>query len=158
VARDFPRQCIFIGTTNNRQPLQDVENRRFLPLWCPQYFIDLTTQTRDQLWAEAVHRYHTGEPWWLTSKTMINLAKTHQEDARQSDAWEEIISEKLANQYETTMSEVWTFLGLKVDRLDKPTQTRLGLAMQALGWERKRVRSSKVRSYIYERKRQNVPT
>jgi putative DNA primase/helicase len=62
VARDFPRQCIFIGTTNNPKPLQDVENRRFLPLWCPKTFIDLRPQERDQLWAEAVHRYQAGEP------------------------------------------------------------------------------------------------
>jgi predicted P-loop ATPase len=152
-AKDFPRQCIFIGTTNNRQPLQDVENRRFMPLWCPQYFIDLTPTYRDQLWAEAVSRYQAGEPWWLTDASLLTLAKQRQEEARQADAWEDILSEKLANQQHTTMAEVWTILGIKVDRLDKPIQTRLGLAMQALGWERKRVRSGNIRSYIYERKR-----
>jgi hypothetical protein len=89
---------------------------------------------------------------------MIDLAKLHQEDVRQADAWEDILSEKLANQHETTMSEVWTFLGLKVDRLDKPTQTRLGLAMQALGWERKQVRNGHQRTSIYRRKAPPVTT
>jgi predicted P-loop ATPase len=151
VAKDFPRQCIFIGTTNNRQPLQDVENRRFMPLWCPQYFIDLTPTYRDQLWAEAVQRYQAGEPWWLTDTALIALAKDHQETARHADAWEDVLSEKLVHQSLTTMSEVWTLLGIKVDRLDKPTQTRIGLAMQALGWERRRVRNGRVLTYVYER-------
>jgi hypothetical protein len=42
-------------------------------------------------------------------------------------------------------------LGIKVDRLDKPTQIHLGLAMQALGWEKRRVRNGRVLTYIYER-------
>jgi predicted P-loop ATPase len=151
VAKDFPRQCIFIGTTNSRQPLQDVENRRFMPLWCPRYFVDLTPHDRDQLWAEAVYRYRQDERWWLTDKALIALTKAHQEAARQADAWEDVLSEKLAHQSETSMSEVSTLLGIKVDRLDKPTQIRLGLAMQALGWEKRRVRNGRVLTYIYER-------
>jgi predicted P-loop ATPase len=151
VARDFPRQCIFIGTTNNRQPLQDLENRRFMPIWCPQYFVDLTANFRDQLWAEAVKRFQADEPWWLTDKALIEDAKEHQENARQNDVWEEILSDKLSLQHETSMTEVANLLGIKVDRLDKPTQTRLGFVMQALGFQRRQVRNGNVRSYIYER-------
>jgi hypothetical protein len=69
----------------------------------------------------------------------------------EADAWEDVLSEKLAHQSETSMSEVSTLLGIKVDRLDKPTQIRLGLAMQALGWEKRRVRNGRVLTYIYER-------
>jgi putative DNA primase/helicase len=151
VAKDFPRQCIFVGTTNNRHPLQDVENRRFMPLWCPHYFIDVTPKYRDQLWAEAVARYQKKERWWLTDAALIALAKERQEDARQADAWEDILSDKLAHQSETSMSEVSALLGIKMDRLDKPTQTRIGIAMQAIGWERKRVRQGARLVYVYAR-------
>jgi len=55
MAKDFPRQCIFVGTTNSLQPLQDLENRRFMPVRCYGYSGDIPKR-REQLWAEAVHR------------------------------------------------------------------------------------------------------
>jgi predicted P-loop ATPase len=150
-AKDFPRQCIFIGTTNNHQPLQDLENRRFMPVHCPNPFISVSPDDRDQLWAEAVHRYRKQEPWWVLDGALLKAITEKQEDARHIDAWEELLRDKLRHQTQTSMLEAANLVSLKTDRLNRPETTRLGLALHALGFIRKRVRSGKDLCYAYER-------
>src|SRR5690606_37961468 len=60
-AGEFPRQCIFIGSTNDREYLKDnTGGRRFLPMECRVQEIDTERLERniDQVWAEAVAIYH----------------------------------------------------------------------------------------------------
>jgi predicted P-loop ATPase len=138
--KDFPRQCIFDGTINNPLPLQDLENRRFMPISCPKQMSDIAGQ-RDQLWAEAVYRYKAGETWWLTDKDVLAEVKARQEDARQHDEWEEVLKETLVGVDSISLREVADRLHIPVERLDKSVQTRLGLVMKAIGFTRKRERS-----------------
>jgi predicted P-loop ATPase len=59
-AGEFPRQCIFIGSTNDREYLKDdTGGRRFWPMPCHVAEIDTAKLERnvDQLWAEAVLFY-----------------------------------------------------------------------------------------------------
>lgn len=60
-ARDFPRQCIFIGSTNDREYLRDTTGgRRFWPIVCNLVGqIDNARLRREvmQIWAEAVAIY-----------------------------------------------------------------------------------------------------
>jgi Virulence-associated protein E len=150
MARDFPRQCTFIGTTNNPLPLQDLENRRFMPVHCPKDLIDIASQ-RDQLWAEAVHRYKAGEPWWVSDKDLLKTVREKQDEARQHDEWEEELRTSLRLIDKVTLTEAADRLGIPVDRLDKGVQTRLGLAMKAIGFTRKRERVGSLRQYYWER-------
>ncbi|MGA1831619.1 VapE domain-containing protein [Rhizobium wenxiniae] len=63
-AKEFARQCIFIGSTNDREYLRDpTGNRRFWPIVCmlPEgVLIDNRKFAGEvmQIWAEAVHIYH----------------------------------------------------------------------------------------------------
>src|SRR5262249_11352722 len=54
-----PRPCVSVGTTNEEAPLQALENRRFLPVRVGAGPVDVgaIAAVRDQLWAEAVHRF-----------------------------------------------------------------------------------------------------
>ncbi len=60
-AGEFPRQCIFIGSTNDREYLKDdTGGRRFWPMMCAlPGEIDIAELNRhvDQLWAETYHLY-----------------------------------------------------------------------------------------------------
>ena len=69
----YPRQCIFIGTTNNRDFLRDpTGNRRFWPVAIQEeastrdLYNDFTSDEIDQVWAEAVVLYNNGEKLYLT--------------------------------------------------------------------------------------------
>lgn len=61
--QDYPRQCIFIGSTNDKEYLRDTTGgRRFWPIKCNiDGDIDnkLLLQNLDQLWAESVAAYRT---------------------------------------------------------------------------------------------------
>ena len=70
--QEFPRQCIFMGTTNESQFLRDATgNRRFWVVDTPNdpprdLWEELTAETIHQIWAEAVHLYRKGEDLHLS--------------------------------------------------------------------------------------------
>lgn len=70
--QEFPRQCIFIGTTNETQFLRDTTgNRRFWVVDTPNdpardLWEELTPETVRRIWGEAVQIYKAGEPLYLT--------------------------------------------------------------------------------------------
>lgn len=69
--QEFPRQCIFIGTTNESQFLRDTTgNRRFWVVNTPNkprldMWEELTPDLIRQIWGEAVALYHKGEKLFL---------------------------------------------------------------------------------------------
>ena len=162
-AEDFPRTCSFIGSTNNEHFLRDTENRRFMPISVKQGVISWIAATRDQLWAEAVHRYNAGEKWWTASPDLIETCKRKQKAAVFPDAWEEILEEKLGERAVTTVIQAAQMLGLwddtpgdkfhktPVNKLDKGAEIRIGHALRNLGFKPRQVRDGEERSRIYEK-------
>lgn len=69
--QEFPRQCIFVGTTNETEFLRDTTgNRRFWIVDTPNdpelsVWKDLTPEIVDLVWAEAVAYYKQGEKLYL---------------------------------------------------------------------------------------------
>lgn len=100
----FPRQCVFIGTTNSHDFLKDpTGNRRFMPVdCCPENAIksvaeDLEEEV-DQIWAEAVALYKAGEPLYLQDEAK-QIASTEQKKHSESDERTGIIEEYLDKSY-----------------------------------------------------------
>ena len=81
--QEYPRQCVFFGTTNETQFLRDATgNRRFwivdTPELPPKDLEELTPETVRLIWGEAVENYRNGEKLYL-SKEMEAIAREIQE-------------------------------------------------------------------------------
>ncbi|MBR5865749.1 MAG: virulence-associated E family protein [Alistipes sp.] len=72
--QEFPRQCVFMGSTNESQFLRDTTgNRRFWVVDTPNtpersIWDDLTPETVRLIWGEAVELFRKGEPLYLTGE------------------------------------------------------------------------------------------
>jgi len=99
VARDFLRQTVFCGTTNKDHYLLDATgNRRFWPVKCGSRIDhEGIARDRDQLWAEAVVRYHRGEKWYADTAELRALCEGEQAERVQQDDWIPIIAQWLQN-------------------------------------------------------------
>lgn len=87
----YLRQCVFVGTTNNKDFLRDPSgNRRFIPVDTDMYkatkdvFTELTEIEVDQIWAEAVTLFKGGEPLFMSSKASA-IAKIEQKKHSETD-------------------------------------------------------------------------
>lgn len=98
--QEFPRQCIFIGTTNETQFLRDTTgNRRFWVVDTPNIpardmWKELTPETVRLIWAEAVELYRKGEPLYL-SKELEAVAREVQESYEEENPKAGIVAEYL---------------------------------------------------------------
>lgn len=151
----WPRQLVFVGSTNRQEYLIDeTGGRRFWGVRCSQIDLDLAAARKDQLWAEAVHAYRSGEKWWLDSDDLLTAAAAEQEERYQADAWEEEIAEALEthnwqNRGAVTVSRVLDAIHVETARRDRAAQMRVAACLKRLGFElsRRRISGSVVREW-----------
>ncbi|HNN60629.1 MAG TPA: VapE family protein [Leptospiraceae bacterium] len=151
---DFPRQCVFCGTVNHADYLQDVTgNRRFWPVRCNNIRLAAIENDRDQLWAEAVHLYRNGAKWWPSTDEERALCAAETEDRLAQDPWLEIIQTYLEPRETTSVNEILEeALDMKEPaKWGRREQTRVGLVLAALKWERRRLSEKGQRKYRYYR-------
>lgn len=127
-AAEFPRQCVFGGTTNEEEYLRDSSGgRRFWPIECRVDEIDITSLSAnvDQIWAETLHLYRLWRqrypnaqlPLYMKNESSALIAKAMQESRRQIGA-----DEVLAGQIEDWLEQpIGADLGL--DDLDGEAPT-----------------------------------
>lgn len=111
---DNPRQCVFIGTTNDDEFLRDYTgNRRFWPvqtnagLATKSVFEDLPKE-RDQLWAEAMERFRQHEPLYLDSELQAKALEVQEEHTYRS-VREDIVRDYLAKKLPKDWNEMDLF-------------------------------------------------
>ena len=123
--QEFPRQCVFIGTTNESQFLRDTTgNRRFWVVDTPNdpersLWDDLTDDVIRQIWAEAVELYRKGEKLYLT-RQLEKLAREVQESYEEENPRAGLIAEYL----DRLLPEDWEDKDLYARRqwLESPAQ------------------------------------
>lgn len=115
-SQDFPRQCIFIGTTNRNRYLNDeTGGRRFLPVQCGRIDVNGIIKERDQLWAEAVHLLHAEgvESAWSLYPSIEAMGKVVQASRRPDDPWTDSIMEFLEGKTRVHTAAIRAHLGFK---------------------------------------------
>ena len=142
---EYPRQCVFVGTTNQDQYLKDVTgNRRYWPVRVEKVDMEGLREVRDQLWAEALHRFNEGALWYPAGEH-LHLFEQEQEFRFDEDVWTEKIYPYLMSVItgrSVLMSEIFED-ALKMDpaHMKPPEQKRVGQIMARLGWRKCRPRT-----------------
>lgn len=136
----FPRQCVFFGTSNDKEFLRDkTGSRRFWPvdvgLEKPKKYIfkDLEKE-RDQIWAEAVVLYKSGEKLYLEGKELeeaIRQQEEHSEENSKTGLILEYLDTLLPdNWYELDMYERRNFInGGGFSDTYEPTMLRMKVSV-----------------------------
>jgi putative DNA primase/helicase len=168
---DIPRACVFVGTANEQYclPYDPTGLRRWWPVEVGAIDTDAIERDRDQIWAETMAYYRSGEHWYPESTAHLELLRGHQEDSVDSDPWEEILGNWLAAReealvpgdtlYITTIDALRGCLGITADRMTRADQTRVGGVLRALGYYPRRIRTGAGnREYRYSRTTEGGPT
>ena len=143
-ADTFYRQCVFAGTTNKDDFLQDeTGNRRFLiihtgftktskSLFTPEVMDDIK-----QAWAEAVHIWKNEDPELILPENCMQQAKELQEANMADDGKRGIILDYLEGKTQVCAREIW-FEALEESISPKSYQTSEinSIIAKVPGWQR----------------------
>jgi predicted P-loop ATPase len=140
--KDFPRQCVFIGTINPTELgyLRDITgNRRFLPISCNKIKVDEIAKNRDMFFAEALDLVKKDQQIYIDYE-MEKLAAEEQAMRLVVDPWEQYIIDWINDPINTTAdqirtSDVWTHaLNGQIDKLTRREQLRISHILRNLGY------------------------
>lgn len=144
-----PRRCVFAGTTNEDSFLVEDDRRWWVRRVTRAADLPALARDRDQLWAEAVHRYRAGERWHLDQE---EVAK-HTEDVGQYrfvDPWEPAIERWSEGRTVVRSDEVLTeCLQMKLSDVSRADEMRVGAVLKNLGRKRSRKTINGKRAYLW---------
>jgi Virulence-associated protein E len=135
---EAPRQCVFIGTTNEEHYLRDeTGNRRNWGVKLNGAFdIEALKRDRDQLWAEASFREAAGESIRLDESLWPATAK-EQNQRMVADPFDDVLEHALGYlDGKISSLSVLTILNIPEGQRTPTLDMRAANAMKRLGWER----------------------
>jgi predicted P-loop ATPase len=162
---NFPRQCVFVGTTNQDDYLKDASgNRRFWPVKVGECLFNDIRRDRDQLFAEAYLIYQLGEALYIADKTLNQIASDEQNARVYHDAWIDMIGNFLDAERKKpeddrafpverfTANDLFADFGpLQSLRSERATQMRASDCLKRLGYVKRRASVGGDRlGYIWE--------
>lgn len=135
-SQDFPRQCVFIGTTNADTFLVDeTGNRRFWPVTVLEVDLEAIRRDRDQLWAEAVVLFKGGVQWWLDPEIEKRAAEVQAAHVVR-DPWHEDVVRWATGKYEIKIEEALAHLGVETAKRTQRDQNRVSAILKSENWRR----------------------
>ena len=143
-AEDHPRKCFFVVTINPGADgawLSDsTGGRRFWPVRVERCDVALLKAAREQIWAEAMHRYLQGEPWHLSAE-FEEMAALEQADRLDSNVWDELLARYLTSEphlQEVVLIDVFWHAHQRPPKSNREL-TPIAQAMRDRGWVESRV-------------------
>jgi predicted P-loop ATPase len=132
-----PRQCVFIGTTNEDEYIRDVTGgRRYWPVKVRFVNVDRLERMRAQLFAETVLAYRANEAWWPQREFEKEVITPVQDLRQWEDALTEKVEEILDGTFEISMAQLGNRLGFDNTRFDTPAQKRIAAILRKAGWRK----------------------
>lgn len=151
----YPRQVLFVGTTNEAHYLTDTTgNRRFWPVRLTQPpDLDWLRQNLEQMLAEAVHRVDAGERFYPTRDEQSRLFDPQQQSRTIESSLEGAIRTYLYDEHqkvpmgqpngsmvnEIGMQDLLARVGYTIDKQTDAVVKKAGALMHMLGWTVRRV-------------------
>lgn len=146
--REYKRQLVFAGTTNEHQYLVDgTGNRRFWPVEVTRVIdTEWVAANRDQLFAEAVVRFRSGERFHPTTREEVELFLPQQRERMVESPIEVKILDYLVNNLDGQLLkqvQIVTLLAaihIDITKLGPGRfhEKQAGTALRKFGWARKR--------------------
>ena len=164
----YPRQVVFVGTTNESHYLTDTTgNRRFWPVRVTRPpDIEWLRENLEQLLAEAVHRVDEGEPFWPDRVQQRDLFDPQQQARTVESSLESSIRHFLYDENQKIphgndlgngtacntigMTELLGRIGYTIDKQTDVVVKKAGAVMHMLGWTVRRT-SAPGRPRVYVR-------
>lgn len=190
-SKTYPRTCVFGGTTNEvgQSYIADATGaRRFWPTVCGEMRpprIQALKEVVDQLWAEAVEAFESGEDWWEVPKELVAEEQTaRQITVEDSEPWFGKIRSALtdpdsfANEYFHCVDEferglptgsfvvrvgeihrlMTGILGIDSARMSQYDVSRIQKVLRGIGFKKTRPSRGWLNStYAYDLKRETIP-
>jgi len=141
----FPRQCVFVGTTNHTTYLIDeTGNRRFWPIKCGKIDIDLARELMPQLYAEAIREINQPGAQWHLPADIEAIAAEEQAERTSQDPWteraQELVEERKHQARNANAKDAFVYgeellkkVGMPEERWDKQVKDRAGSVLSQLG-------------------------
>jgi len=155
-SQSYPRQCVFVGTTNDDEYLKDATGgRRFWCVKATRFDLDGLLKDRDQLWAEAYASYSLGEALYLDDASVREYAEDEQSsrlivDEIQTRIESIVDSEGFPDQFD--FNDIWSRLAFEDGRskiCEYQMQLRIKKALRCLGYPKIRIRNDGVRGFLW---------
>jgi putative DNA primase/helicase len=137
--REYPRQCVFAGTTNRDDwGNDDTGLRRFLPIRCGAIDLPAIARQRPHWFAEALVAFRAGASWWEFPAALIAQA-----DRQSEDVWTAQVLDYLVGKTEAYIADVLRdACKLRDAELSHAAKTRVGSILRLAGWSKANRRRS----------------
>ena len=133
------RSCVFVGTTNNPEILQDPSgrNRRF---WIINVNQEIDTakleKIRDQLWAAAYYCWKRGDIHYIPERSReACLQDKENQQFKASHPWQEIIESFLVGREQTYIGQIFDLLEIEKGRREARHERQIRECLKIIGWE-----------------------
>jgi hypothetical protein len=150
ISQDHPRSSVFAGTTNRDDwDTDETGGVRFWRVAVGQIDVPWIERHREQLFAEAAHRYRVGEPWYDVPQAAAEQQRAQSQD---TDPWEDSIRPHLDAYPEISIPWILdSVLEIPRAQMDSRSMQRVGKILRRAGYRKITERVGRMTQKVWRR-------